>query len=72
MYRYSDALVGGIEWKDIDWFRVDVIDTVELQLFIKHLQYSRGCKARAFIVCVPSKWMASHSVDTVPTKWEIL
>ena len=37
MYRYSDALVGGIEWKDIDWFGVDVIDTVELQLFIKHL-----------------------------------
>ena len=36
------------------------------------LPYSRGCKARAFIVCVPSKWMASHSVDTVPTKWEIL
>ena len=37
MYRYNDALVGGIEWKDIDWFRVDVIDTVELQLFIKQL-----------------------------------
>ena len=36
MYRYNDALVGGIEWKDIDWFRVDVIDTVELQVFIKH------------------------------------
>ena len=39
MYRYSDALEGGIEWKDIDWFGVgvDIIDTVELQLFIKHL-----------------------------------